>query len=122
MSGSLTKVLLKASEVEQLRRFFSSYSNPTRLAILEQLRYGEKSVSEIAEAIRDVSLTNLSNHLKCMRGCGILKVRREWRNLYYSVSDERILAIFSIARDVVRHIGNTMESCPVDGKKMCSTQ
>jgi len=121
MSRSLTKALFEASEAEQLRKFFSSYSNPIRLAILEQLRDGEKTVSEIAEAIRDVSLTNLSNHLKCMRGCGILKVRREWRNLYYSVSDERILEIFSIAKDVVQHLSDAMDSCPVDGKNKSST-
>ena len=121
MSRSVVKALLKASEAEQLWKFFSSYSNPIRLAVLQQLRDREKTVSEIAEAIQDVSLTNLSNHLKCMRGCGILKVRREWRNLYYSVSDERILEIFSIARDVVRNISDAMESCPVDGKKNMSS-
>jgi len=70
-------------------KLFRGFADPTRLAILEYLREGEKTVSEITQKTGQ-SQSNVSNHLSCLLGCGLLKNRREGKNIHYSLRNARI--------------------------------
>ena len=74
---------------DALSRFGSALSDPTRTQILLMLRSGGAYPSDLAEAI-GVSRQTLSNHLACLRGCGLVVAVPEGRRTRYELSDARI--------------------------------
>ncbi len=75
-------------------------ANPIRLAILHNLRDGERSVNELTE-ILGISQSNLSQHLAIMRQKGILKTRKQGTNIYYSVTNPKINQACDTVREVL---------------------
>ncbi len=90
--------------------FFSTLSNPTRLAILELLRReGSKNVTQISKALnQDQSM--ISHNLKPLVRCRFVFVERRWRERVYSINQETMDAIFNI---IERHM---KKYCPKNGK------
>ncbi|MHC9293893.1 ArsR/SmtB family transcription factor [Mycobacterium sp. LTG2003] len=72
-----------------LSRFGYALSDPTRARILLMLREGPHYPSDLADAI-GVSRQTLSNHLACLRGCGLVVVQPEGRRNRYELADRRI--------------------------------
>ena len=66
--------------------------NPERLLLLCQMSQGEISVGEL-EAELDIHQPTLSQQLGVLRREGMVATRREGRNVFYSVSDPRLLAL-----------------------------
>ena len=75
-------------------------ANPKRLEIISRLRGGERSVSELAEGM-EIGQANLSQHLSLMRQRGIVRTRREGLNVYYSLSNPKIIAACDLMREVL---------------------
>jgi len=63
--------------------------NAKRIEILDALRDGELTVSQLVE-IMGISPANVSQHLAIMRQKGILTARREGANIYYRVSNLKV--------------------------------
>ena len=61
---------------------FRAVGEPTRRAILDHLRRGERSVSRLCEEF-DVSQPAISQHLKVLREAGLVAVRDEGRMRFY---------------------------------------
>lgn len=78
-------------------------ASPKRLEIISALKDGEKSVTELVEAL-GVPKANVSQHLSMMRNKGILKARREGVNIYYSISNPKVLDACSLMREVLSEI------------------
>jgi len=74
---------------DALSRFGAALSDPTRVEILLQLRAGPGYPAELADTI-GVSRQILSNHLACLRGCGLVVVEPEGRRSRYELADHRI--------------------------------
>ena len=66
--------------------------NPERLLLLCQMSQGETSVADL-EAQLDIHQPTLSQQLGVLRREGLVATRREGRNVFYSVSDPRLLAL-----------------------------
>lgn len=81
----------------------SVFSNPKRLEIIDILREGEKSVSEIMKRTK-ISKTNLSQHLSLMRDRGIVTSRREGQNIYYAISNKKIIKAYDLMLEVLREL------------------
>ena len=75
-------------------------ASPKRIEILNALKEGEKTVSELVE-ILGVPKANVSQHLAVMRHKGILKFRREGINMYYSVSNRKVIEACLLMKDVL---------------------
>jgi ArsR family transcriptional regulator len=69
-------------------------ANSDRLLLLCQLSQGEKSVREL-ETILGIMQPTLSQQLGVLRTEGLVVTRRESKKIYYSVSDEKVLAILN---------------------------
>ena len=67
-------------------KLFRGLSDPSRLGILEALRNGPLSVSEIV-ATTGLSQSNTSNHLSCLTDCGLVSRSQKGRNVIYQISD-----------------------------------
>lgn len=74
---------------DALSRFGYALSDPTRAQILLTLRDGPGYPSDLADKI-GVSRQILSNHLACLRGCGLVVAHPEGRRSRYELADKRI--------------------------------
>ena len=88
------------------------FTHPTRIAILELLGEGEKTVTEMAEA-SGVAQPTLSQHLSVLRTRGVVATRKEGTSVHYSIADERILEACHLMRTVLteryRELGRSVE-------------
>lgn len=66
--------------------------DPNRIRILDQLREGELSVTEITERL-EMSQQNASKHLGVLLGAGIVARRKDGTASLYSVADEGVFAL-----------------------------
>ncbi|MEV3960668.1 metalloregulator ArsR/SmtB family transcription factor [Nocardia sp. NPDC050193] len=78
-----------AVHTDALARFGHALSDPTRTRILLSLRQAPGYPSELAEQI-GVTRQILSNHLACLRGCGLVVAVPEGRRSRYELADRRI--------------------------------
>ncbi|NOU70239.1 metalloregulator ArsR/SmtB family transcription factor [Paenibacillus sp. LMG 31458] len=93
-------------------KFIRGFSDKTRLQILECIKDKEKPVSQIVDEIQG-NQSNISQHLACLKGCGIIVGRQEGKYVYYSLSNEKI-------KDML-HMFDTVLSLVHDGVTKCDT-
>jgi ArsR family transcriptional regulator, cadmium/lead-responsive transcriptional repressor len=72
-----------------LARFGHALSDPTRARLLLALRDAPGYPAELADLI-GVSRQKLSNHLACLRGCGLVVAVPEGRRVRYELTDRRL--------------------------------
>ena len=77
------------SPVAVMSRFGKALADPTRAAVLLQLQQGPAVPSELAARI-GVSRQILSNHLACLRDCGLVVGVPVGRNVRYELSDPKL--------------------------------
>jgi len=70
--------------------FCTIFSSPIRLQIMDFLGAEEKTVTELAEEL-NVSLANVSQHLRLMRDQGAVETRRDGRTIYYRIANQKFL-------------------------------
>lgn len=80
--------------------FFKTLGHPARIRVLEVLRDGERSVSEL---IPEVGLepSHLSQQLGILRRASILQARKTGSTVRYSVTDERIFDLLAVAKAIL---------------------
>lgn len=76
------------------------FTSPKRLEIIDLLRDEEKSVNDLSASI-GISQSNVSQHLAKLREKGVVAVRREGNNMYYSISNPKILDACRLMREVL---------------------
>jgi ArsR family transcriptional regulator, cadmium/lead-responsive transcriptional repressor len=101
----------ESEEMCLLAKFFNGFANSTRLSILLLLaQRGEMKVGELVEEL-GAPQPRVSDHLRCLAWCGYVQVRREGRNAYYSVADERVLEVLRLGESLLRDNLEHVESC-----------
>jgi len=68
-------------------------THPVRLEILDNLRDGEKTVTELVESL-EVAQSTVSRHLSVMRSIGVVSTRRNGTSIFYSIASNHILAAY----------------------------
>ncbi|PTD93651.1 ArsR family transcriptional regulator [archaeon SCG-AAA382B04] len=86
-------------------RICKAISHPTRLRILHLLRNQELTVNEIAKKL-DLKQSNISQHLRILRGTGLVENRKEGLNVYYSLYSKKISRACDLLRKVLKEIEN----------------
>ncbi len=76
------------------------FSNPTRLEILNLLRDKEMSVTELIRKT-NLSQANISQHLSIMKAKSIVNTKRIGKNIYYHLTNSKIVKAFDIIREVL---------------------
>jgi ArsR family transcriptional regulator len=75
-------------------------TDPKRLALLNALRSGDRSVGELAETIRS-TLANTSQHLAVMRSAGLVEGTRDGTTVRYRLAEPAIIAACDIVSGIV---------------------
>jgi DNA-binding transcriptional ArsR family regulator len=88
-------------EIDQLHaEICGALADPKRIAMLYALREGATTVNQLAEDL-DLPQTTVSRHLKILRERGMVIPRREGMNVFYTVSNEKILRALDLLREVL---------------------
>ena len=98
-------------DLDVLGRVGAALSDSTRRRILLRLLDGPSYPADLAAALGS-SRSNISNHLGCLRGCGLVVAAREGRQVRYQLADCRLgralraLAALDLPADgCVDHLG-----------------
>jgi ArsR family transcriptional regulator len=78
--------------------YFKALAHPARIQILERLRPGEQTVSEL-QAHLGIDSSSVSQHLAVLRGRQIIDGRKAGTSVYYRVLDPRVFTILDAARE-----------------------
>ncbi|MBM3705420.1 MAG: winged helix-turn-helix transcriptional regulator [Actinobacteria bacterium] len=76
-------------------------SNPNRQAVLDTIRDNEMTVTELVNKT-GISQANLSQHLAILRSKGVVNTRRDGSNIYYSISNLKIIKAYDLISEVLR--------------------
>lgn len=86
---------------DSLRQFkteiFQALANPTRIAVLDELRDGELTVGDLVSRL-DVEQSNLSQHLAILRARQVVTARKAGNQVFYSVRDPLIFQLLDVMR------------------------
>ncbi|MFA5312336.1 MAG: metalloregulator ArsR/SmtB family transcription factor [Methanomassiliicoccales archaeon] len=96
--------------LELKAKMFRGFADPTRLSILESLRGGEKTVNAISDLIGQ-SQSNVSNHLSCLKECGLVVSRREGKNIHYSIASTRVQRLLNVGDLILDEVGDRICGC-----------
>lgn len=83
------QVMETLTQVAVLARFGHALSDPTRSKVLLALKDSPAYPAELAEAA-GVSRQSMSNHLACLRGCGLVVAVPEGRRTRYELADPKL--------------------------------
>ena len=67
---------------------FAAIANPNRRILLEELRRGPRTVSQLAALLPGISRPAVSQHLKALLDASLAEVRPEGTRRFYSVSEK----------------------------------
>ncbi len=91
-------------------KFSRGLADPSRLALLEALRDAERTVSELVAAT-GLTQSNVSGHLACLKDCGLVESRQEWRHVYYRLADARIEQLLAAADGILAATAQRVYAC-----------
>jgi len=77
-----------------------TFANPKRLEVINALREGEKTASELLKDI-NISKANLSQHMAILIEKGVVLSRREGLKVFYKLSDKKITMACDLMRQVL---------------------
>ena len=90
-------------------KFFTNLSNPTRLAVLDQLMQKEMSVNELANELGQEQ-SMISHNLRPLLQCNFIYSQKKGKKHIYSVNRETVGALFQTIEN------HAQKFCPTGGK------
>ena len=106
---------MKKGLSETCYRFFLNLSNPTRLAVLEQLIKQPMSVNDLAEVIGQEQ-SMVSHNLKPLVECNFVYIERQGKKRIYSANKETVGALFKVVENHAEKFCPTGGHCHLDEK------
>ncbi|MFT4183889.1 MAG: sulfite-sensing transcriptional repressor BigR [Rhizobium sp.] len=93
---SPAEMAVRAADVANLLK---TLSHQARLMIVCMLVEGEFSVGDLEEKL-DIHQPHLSQHLTVLRGSGIVETRREGKQIFYRLTEEKAAQLVSALYDI----------------------
>lgn len=78
---------------------FKALAHPTRIHILELIRAGEKTVTELQAGL-EIEASSVSQQLGTLRGIHIVEGRKQGTSVFYRVSDPNVFTLLDAAREM----------------------
>ncbi len=102
---------------QALRRFkaelFKAIGHPTRIHILEILRAGERTVSELQSEL-GIESSSVSQQLALLRAKHVVEGRKEGTNVYYHAVDPNVFKLLDVAREIFNNHLIDLQAMAVD--------
>lgn len=111
-------MLTIAPRLEVMHRLGRAMADPTRSRILMTLLDGPAYTGALADEL-ELTRTNVSNHLACLKDCGIVFATPEGRRTRYDIADPHLRKALNDLLDVTLAVDSDAPcldpSCPVEG-------
>ena len=88
--------------IERLSAFYKMIGDVTRCKLLLSLMTGEMCVCDLANSL-SMTKSSISHQLNNMLAKGIVKRRRDGKEVYYSLDDEHVSGIIATSLEHIRH-------------------
>ncbi|WP_394939622.1 ArsR/SmtB family transcription factor [Psychromicrobium sp. YIM B11713] len=111
-------MLTITSRLDVMNRLGRAMADPTRSRILMELLEGPSYPAVLARKL-ELTRSNVSNHLSCLRDCGIVVAEPEGRQTRYEISDPHLsralTALVEVTLAVDENTACLDPSCPIPG-------
>ena len=87
---------------DRLAQFYKIMADPTRCKLIFALLENEMCVCDLANVL-SMTKSAVSHQLSKMRENGVVKCRREGKEVYYSLDDEHVTEIFTVTVQHIQH-------------------
>jgi len=104
------------TDIIPLTRFGHALSDSTRSRMLEMLSEGPCYPADMVDKLSSTK-QSISNHLACLRGCGLVITTNEGRRTRYELADERISHALNDLRQIV--LSTDPAFCEKSNEKEC---
>lgn len=85
--------------VEFKAEFFKALASPIRIQILDELREGELTVSELRDRL-NIEPANVSQQLAILRSKNLVVGRKQGSSMYYSCTDPTVFKLLDVAKEI----------------------
>jgi len=92
--------------------FFKALSNKSRIAIINSLRKGPKSVTEMCQEL-GFEQSRVSHNLACLAFCGFVIGKRNGKNKVYSLNAETIRPLLILVDTHIQKYARNLIECKV---------
>ena len=100
-----------STDIQLASKLFRGFADPTRLAILTELADGELRVTDLVGRLGG-SQGNISGHLACLKGCGMVVDRPEGRAIWYRIARPEVVGVIRAAESLLACTGHEIDLCP----------
>lgn len=112
--------------LDSMRRFkagiFQALAHPTRVALVEYLKYGELSVGQLCEKV-GVEQANASQHLAVLRNKHLVETRKVGNQIFYRLRDPRLGQVLDLLRQYfLDHINEALQMLRSEGQEAALPQ
>lgn len=94
-------VILNEKTAARVAELFRAFSDTSRVRILSVIVEQEVNISTLAQMV-GVTESAVSHHMRGLRQLGLVKSSRDGKEVYYSVEDPHIIALFQQGLDHVQ--------------------
>lgn len=89
----------------QTAALFKAFCDENRIKIIEMLKNGKKCASELLDNL-EIRQPTLSHHMKILCKSGVIKPEKTGKEVYYSISTEKISEAKKIIDDITKEEKN----------------
>ncbi|WP_422114652.1 Cd(II)/Pb(II)-sensing metalloregulatory transcriptional regulator CmtR [Brachybacterium sp. UNK5269] len=111
-------MLTSAGRLEVMNRLGRAMADPTRSRILMSLLAGPSYPAVLSREL-DLTRSNVSNHLACLRDCGIVVAAPEGRQTRYEIADQHLGRALTALVEVTLAVDESAPcmdpACPIPG-------
>lgn len=97
-------------ELDAAVSLFRGLADPVRLSMLRLLMNGERRVRDLTGEL-DLAQSTVSQHLACLRECGLVTSRSVGRSSWYSLSRPELIDMLTASEVLLAATGNTVTLC-----------
>ncbi|MGY0692748.1 ArsR/SmtB family transcription factor [Virgibacillus sp. FSP13] len=97
-------------DIDTKMKFLHGFSHKTRIQILECIKEEEKTVSQIVDDLNG-NQSNISQHLACLKGCGLIVGRQDGKYVYYRVRNQLVRDLLTMFDVVLEDVENDVACC-----------
>ncbi|WP_456271208.1 ArsR/SmtB family transcription factor [Bacillus sp. AK031] len=102
--------MLNEIDIETKVKFLQGFAHRIRIQILECIKEEEKTVSQIVHDL-DGSQSSISQHISCLKGCGLIVGRQEGKYIYYSLSNQKVRDLLTMFDVVLEEVQSDVACC-----------